>query len=89
MVFGDKKLKGFAVRGTKYAVPVVDNAKFLAAAKVNKDANIAGEAWEGIKRWGTGGLMETQALPPRLAHHEELPDHLVPRRRQDRRRGGR
>ena len=58
MVFGDKKLKGFAVRGTKYAVPVVDNAKFLAAAKVNKDANVAGEAWEGIKRWGTGGLME-------------------------------
>ena len=58
MVFGDKKLKGFAVRGTKYAVPVVDNAKFLAAAKVNKDANVAGEAWEGIKKWGTGGLME-------------------------------
>jgi len=58
MVFGDKKLKGFAVRGTKYAVPVVDNAKFLAAARVNKDLNINGEAWEGIKKWGTGGLME-------------------------------
>jgi aldehyde:ferredoxin oxidoreductase len=58
MVFGDKKLKGFAVRGTKYAVPVADNAKFLAAAKVAKDINIDGEAWEGIKRWGTGGLME-------------------------------
>jgi len=57
-VFGDKKLKGFAVRGTKYAVPVVDNAKFLAAARAAKEANIQGEAWEGIKRWGTGGLME-------------------------------
>ena len=58
MVFGDKKLKGFAVRGTKYAVPVVDNAKFLAAARVNKEGNMQGEAWEGIKKWGTGGLME-------------------------------
>jgi aldehyde:ferredoxin oxidoreductase len=58
LVFGDKKLKGFAVRGTKYTVPVVDNAKFLEAAKVAKDLNVQGEAWEGIKRWGTGGLME-------------------------------
>ena len=57
-VFGDKKLKGLAVRGTKYAVPVADNAKFLAAARVAKETNIAGEAWEGLKRWGTGGLME-------------------------------
>jgi len=57
-VFGDKKLKGLAVRGTKYAVPVVDNAKFLAAARVAKETNIAGEAWEGLKRWGTGGLLE-------------------------------
>ncbi|NPV03633.1 MAG: hypothetical protein HPY67_02750 [Syntrophaceae bacterium] len=57
-VFGDKKLKGFAVRGTKYAVPVADNAKFLAAAKTAKELNIQGEAWEGLKRWGTGGLME-------------------------------
>jgi aldehyde:ferredoxin oxidoreductase len=58
MVFGDKKLKGFAVRGTKYAVPVVDNAKFLAAARTLKEINMQGEAWEGTKRWGTGGLME-------------------------------
>jgi aldehyde:ferredoxin oxidoreductase len=57
-VFGDKKLKGFAVRGTKYAVPVADNAKFLAAARTGKEINMAGEAWEGVKRWGTGGLME-------------------------------
>ena len=57
-VFGNKKLKGFAVRGTKYAVPVADNAKFLAAAKTAKELNIQGEAWEGLKRWGTGGLME-------------------------------
>ena len=57
-VFGDKKLKGFAVRGTKYAVPVVDNAKFLAAARAAKESNINSECWEGVKRWGTGGLME-------------------------------
>jgi aldehyde:ferredoxin oxidoreductase len=60
VVFGDKKLKGFAVRGTKYAVPVADNAKFVAAAKNLKDFNLTAEAWEGIKRWGTAGLMETK-----------------------------
>jgi aldehyde:ferredoxin oxidoreductase len=58
LVFGDKKLKGFAVRGTKYAVPVVDTPKFLEAARVAKTLNVQLEAWEGIKRWGTGGLME-------------------------------
>ena len=57
-VFGNKKLKGFAVRGTKYAVPVVDMANFLAAARTAKVSNTQKEAWEGIKRWGTGGLME-------------------------------
>ncbi len=57
-VFGNKKLKGFAVRGTKYAVPVADNAKFLAAAREVKENNLNSECWEGVKRWGTGGLME-------------------------------
>jgi aldehyde:ferredoxin oxidoreductase len=57
-VFGDKKLKGIAIRGTKYAVPVADNAKFLAAARANKVINMQSECWEGAKRWGTGGLME-------------------------------
>ncbi len=57
-VFGDKKLKGIAIRGTKYAVPVADNAKFLAAARANKVTNMQSECWEGAKRWGTGGLME-------------------------------
>jgi aldehyde:ferredoxin oxidoreductase len=57
-VFGNKKLKGFAVRGTKYAVPVVDMAKFLVAARTAKELNMQKEAWEGIKRWGTSGLLE-------------------------------
>ncbi len=57
-VFGNKKLKGFAVRGTKYAVPVVDSANFLTAARTAKTTNVQKEAWEGIKRWGTGGLLE-------------------------------
>ncbi len=57
MVMGNKKLKGIAVSGTK-AVPVVDNAKFLPAAMEVKDFAVQREAWAGIKRWGTGGLLE-------------------------------
>lgn len=56
-VFGDKKLKGIAVSGTK-AVPVADNSKFLPAAMAVKDFAVQREAWQGIKRWGTGGLLE-------------------------------
>ena len=52
-VFGDKKLKGFAVRGRKYAVPVVeDNAKFLAAAKVAKQTNISDPGAGRSERFG-------------------------------------
>jgi aldehyde:ferredoxin oxidoreductase len=56
-VMGDKKLKGLAVRGTK-AVPVVDNKKFYPAAVAAKKLAIDKEAWQGIKRWGTAGLLE-------------------------------
>ncbi|MGE5799374.1 MAG: aldehyde ferredoxin oxidoreductase family protein [Syntrophaceae bacterium] len=59
MVFGDKKLKGFAVRGTKYAVPVVDNVKFLAAAQVAKETNISDPGAGRRKVWGTASSLET------------------------------
>ncbi|NPV03630.1 MAG: hypothetical protein HPY67_02735 [Syntrophaceae bacterium] len=58
-VFGDKKLKGFAVRGTKYAVPVVDNARFLAAANVAKETNISDPGAGRRKVWGTASSLET------------------------------
>jgi len=58
-VFGDKKLKGFAIRGTKHAVPVVDNAKFLAAAQVAKDTNISDPGAGRRKVWGTASSLET------------------------------
>ena len=58
-VLGDKKLKGFAIRGTKYAVPVVDNAKFLAAAQVAKETNISDPGAGRRKVWGTASSLET------------------------------
>ncbi|MCK9230403.1 MAG: hypothetical protein M0Q23_07905 [Syntrophales bacterium] len=57
MVMGNKKLKGIAMSGTK-AVPVVDNAKFLPAAVAVKQFATQREAWQGIKRWGSAGLLE-------------------------------
>jgi aldehyde:ferredoxin oxidoreductase len=57
-LFGDKKLKGFAIRGTKYAVPVVDNAKFLAAAAVAKETNISDPGAGRRKVWGTASSLE-------------------------------
>jgi aldehyde:ferredoxin oxidoreductase len=57
MMMGNKKLKGIAVRGTK-AVPVVDNVKFMEMASYVKKIAIEREAWQGIKRWGTAGLLE-------------------------------
>ncbi len=56
-VMGNKKLKGLSVRGTK-AVPVVDNAKFMDVANYGKKINVEKEGWQGIKRWGTAGLLE-------------------------------
>ena len=60
-LMGNKKLKGIAVRGTK-AVPVVDMDKFYKAAKVSKQFAVDHEGWQGLKRWGTAGLLE-------LKHH--------------------
>lgn len=57
MLMGSKKLKGFTVRGTK-AVPVADNAKFMEGANHVKKLAVEREAWQGIKRWGTAGLLE-------------------------------
>jgi aldehyde:ferredoxin oxidoreductase len=56
-LMGNKKLKGIGVRGTK-AVPTVEPAKFLEAAKEAERLAVEREAWQGIKRWGTGGLLE-------------------------------
>ncbi|MBT8490835.1 MAG: aldehyde:ferredoxin oxidoreductase, partial [Deltaproteobacteria bacterium] len=56
-VMGNKKLKGIAVRGTK-AVPVADNKKFYPAAVAAKQLAVEKEGWQGIKRWGTTGLLE-------------------------------
>lgn len=58
-LFGNKKLKGFAVRGTKYAVPVVDNPRFLAAANVAKETNISDPGAGRRKVWGTASSLET------------------------------
>ncbi len=56
-LMGNKKLKAIALRGTK-AVPVADKDRFHNAARSNKDYAINREGWQGIKRWGTAGLME-------------------------------
>lgn len=56
-LMGNKKLKAIAVRGTK-AVPAVDNKKAYEAMVAAKELAISLEAWQGIKRWGTGGLLE-------------------------------
>ncbi len=60
-LMGDKKLKAIAVRGTK-AVPVVDNEAAYEAMVKAKQLAVDKEAWQGIKRWGTAGLLE-------LKHH--------------------
>lgn len=56
-LLGSKNLKAIAIGGTK-SVPVVDNEQFLKAAKRAKQLAVDLEAWQGIKRWGTGGLLE-------------------------------
>lgn len=56
-VMGSKNLKGIAVKGTGF-VPVAQKDKFHAAAKDAKKLAIDLEAWQGIKRWGTAGLIE-------------------------------
>ena len=56
-LMGNKKLKAVAIRGTRY-VPVADRDKFHQAAKTNLEFAIKKEGWQGIKRWGTAGLLE-------------------------------
>jgi len=56
-LMGNKKLKAIAVRGTK-AVPAVDNKKAYEAMLAAKKLAVEKEAWQGIKRWGTSGLLE-------------------------------
>ncbi len=60
-LMGNKKLKAIAIRGTKY-VPVVDRDAFHKVAETNKQFSIKKEGWQGLKRWGTAGLLE-------LKHH--------------------
>lgn len=56
-MMGSKNLKAIAVKGTR-AVPVanVDNFNKFAAEAKDMCCNV--EAWQGVKRWGTAGLME-------------------------------
>jgi aldehyde:ferredoxin oxidoreductase len=56
-VLGSKNVKGIAVKGTK-SVPAVNLEAFNKAAEEAKQLAINVEAWQGIKRWGTAGLME-------------------------------
>ncbi len=60
-LMGNKKLKAIAVRGTK-AVPVADPETFHKVAAANKRFAVEREGFQGIKRWGTAGLLE-------LKHH--------------------
>jgi aldehyde:ferredoxin oxidoreductase len=56
-LMGSKNLKAVAVKGTGW-VPVADRDKFHDAAKKAKKLAVDLEAWQGIKRWGTAGLLE-------------------------------
>ena len=56
-VMGSKNLKAVAVKGTK-AVPVANVEAFNKFAAEAKDMCSNVEAWQGVKRWGTAGLME-------------------------------
>ncbi|MBW2598731.1 MAG: aldehyde ferredoxin oxidoreductase family protein [Deltaproteobacteria bacterium] len=56
-LMGNKKLKAIAIKGTGY-VPAADNDRFLKAAKAAKQYAVDHEGWQGIKRWGTAGLLE-------------------------------
>ncbi len=56
-LMGDKKLKAIAIKGTGF-VPAADSDKFLKAAKEAKQYAVDHEGWQGIKRWGTAGLLE-------------------------------
>ena len=60
-LMGHKKLKAIALRGTRY-VPVADRKAFHKAAEANKQFSLKKEGWQGLKRWGTAGLLE-------LKHH--------------------
>jgi aldehyde:ferredoxin oxidoreductase len=56
-LMGRKKLKAIAVRGTK-SVPVASPEPFHKAAAANKQFSVENEGWQGIKRWGTAGMLE-------------------------------
>jgi aldehyde:ferredoxin oxidoreductase len=56
-VLGSKNVKGLAVRGTK-SVPLVNLEAYNKFAQEARQLAMDVEAWQGIKRWGTAGLME-------------------------------
>ena len=56
-LLGSKNLKAIAIKGTGY-VPVVASKEFHDAAKRAKKLALDLEGWQGIKRWGTAGLIE-------------------------------
>ena len=56
-LLGSKKLKAIAIKGTG-SVPISADKEFHEAAKKAKKLAVDLEAWQGIKRWGTAGLLE-------------------------------
>ncbi len=56
-VLGSKNVKAIAVKGSK-SIPVVNVAEYNKATLEAKQLAASVEAWQGIKRWGTAGLME-------------------------------
>ena len=56
-LLGSKNLKAIAIKGTGY-VPVASGEQFHKAAKNAKKLALDLEGWQGIKRWGTSGLLE-------------------------------
>jgi aldehyde:ferredoxin oxidoreductase len=56
-LMGNKKLKAIAIKGTGF-VPVANSDAFLKAAEAAKQYSVDHEGWQGIKRWGTAGLLE-------------------------------
>lgn len=56
-LLGSKNLKAVAIKGTGF-VPVASKEPFHEAAKQAKKLAVDLEGWQGIKRWGTAGLLE-------------------------------
>ena len=56
---GSKNLKAIAVKGTK-AVPIAQDEAFMKAVKAAYKEAVQREAFQNIRRWGTGGMLEAK-----------------------------